>query len=53
MKSTVNLAKKTLINNRRLKYTLPTNTKLYPAQWNWDSAFIALGYSNFNLKYLI
>ena len=51
MKSKIKIAKKTLINNRRSKYTLPTNTKLYPAQWNWDSAFIALGYSNFNLNY--
>ncbi len=51
MNSTIKFAKKTLINNRRSNYTLPTNTKLYPAQWNWDSAFIALGYSNFNLKY--
>ena len=51
MKSSIKEAKRTLINNRRLNYTLPTNTKLYPAQWNWDSAFIALGYSNFNLDY--
>ena len=51
MKRKIKIAKKTLINNRRSKYTLPTNTKLYPAQWNWDSAFIALGYSNFNLNY--
>ncbi len=51
MNSTVKLAKRTLINNRRSKYTLPTNSKLYPAQWNWDSAFIALGYSNFNSDY--
>ena len=51
MNSTIKFAKKTLINNRRSNYTLPTNTKLYPAQWNWDSAFIALGYSNFNLEY--
>ena len=51
MNSKIKLAKKTLINNRISNYTLPTNTKLYPAQWNWDSAFIALGYSNFNLHY--
>ena len=50
-KKIIENAKKTLIRNRRSKYTLPTNTKLYPAQWNWDSAFIALGYSNFNLNY--
>ena len=51
MNNSIKEAKRTLINNRRLNYTLPTNTKLYPAQWNWDSAFIALGYSNFNLDY--
>ncbi len=51
MNRLIKVAKKTLINNRKLNYTLPTNTKLYPAQWNWDSAFIALGYSNFNLNY--
>ena len=51
MNSKIKFAKKTLIYNRRSNYTLPTNTKLYPAQWNWDSAFIALGYSNFNLDY--
>ena len=51
MNSIIKFAKKTLINNRRSNFTLPTNTKLYPAQWNWDSAFIALGYSNFNLNY--
>ena len=53
MKETIDLAKKTLIGNRRADYTLPTNNKLYPAQWNWDSAFIALGYSYFNLEYAI
>ena len=50
MKETIELAKKTLIENRREGYTLPTNNKLYPAQWNWDSACIALGYSYFKLS---
>ena len=45
MKVSVNKAKRTLLGNRRRGYTLPTNNKLYPAQWNWDSAFIALGLS--------
>ena len=36
MQDTIDLAKKTLIENRRTGYTLPTNNKLYPAQWNWD-----------------
>ena len=53
MKVTINKAKKTLLNNRRGGYTLPTNNKLYPAQWNWDSGFIALGYSYFNLNFAL
>ena len=50
-KTYLNKAKKILLNNRRQGYTLPTNNNLYPAQWNWDSVFISLGYSHFNLKY--
>ena len=46
-------AENILLNNRREGYTLPTNNKLYPAQWNWDSAYIALGYSYFNKEYAI
>ena len=53
MKFVINKAKKTLLNNRRRGYTLPTNNKLYPAQWNWDSGFIALGYSYFNLNFAL
>ena len=53
MKETIEIAKEVLKNNRRTDYTLPTNNKLYPAQWNWDSAFIALGYSYFNMDYAI
>ena len=53
MKVSVNKAKRTLLSNRRRGYTLPTNNKLYPAQWNWDSAFIALGYSYFNLNFAL
>ena len=49
MKETIEIAKEVLKNNRRSGYTLPTNNELYPAQWNWDSAFIALGYSYYNL----
>ncbi len=26
---------------------------MYPAQWKWDSGFISLGYSYFNLKYAL
>ena len=46
-------AENILLNNRREGYTLPTNNKLYPAQWNWDSAYIALGYSYFNKEFAI
>ena len=53
MKETIDIAKEVLKNNRRSGYTLPTNNELYPAQWNWDSAFISLGYSYFNLEYAI
>ena len=53
MKVSINTAKKTLHDNRRRGYTLPTNNKLYPAQWNWDSGFIALGYSYFNLNFAL
>ena len=53
MKSAIDEAKKILIQNRRKNYTLPTNNNLYPAQWNWDSAFISLGYSYFNLNYAL
>ena len=53
MKVSINRAKKTLLGNRRGGYTLPTNNKLYPAQWNWDSCFIALGYSYFNLNFAL
>ncbi len=53
MSNLVEDAKKILLTNRRAGFTLPTNNKLYPAQWNWDSAFISLGYSYFNLDYAI
>jgi hypothetical protein len=46
-------AKKVLLGNKKRGYTLPTNNKLYPAQWKWDSGFISLGYSYFNLKYAL
>lgn len=34
--------------NWRGGFTVPTD-KLYPFQWNWDSGFISLGHSYFNL----
>ena len=53
MKDFITEAKKILKGNRKEGYTLTTNNKLYPAQWNWDSGFIALGYSYFNLKFAL
>ena len=53
MSNRIEEAKKILLGNRKKGYTLPTNNKLYPAQWNWDSAFIALGYSYFNIDYAL
>lgn len=40
-------AKKILNDNHRGGYTIPS-ARLYPFQWNWDSGFIALGYSYYN-----
>ncbi|HGG04463.1 MAG TPA: hypothetical protein ENK28_03305 [Aliiroseovarius sp.] len=34
--------------NDKGTYTVPTNG-LYPYQWNWDSAFAALGFSTFDI----
>jgi glycogen debranching enzyme len=34
-------------SNDRGGYTVPTNG-LYPFQWNWDSAFAAIGFSTFD-----
>ena len=36
-----------ITKNDRGGYTVPTS-KLYPHQWNWDSAFTALGISTYN-----
>jgi len=37
-----------LRTNNRNGYTVPTATGLYPAQWNWDSCFTALGLAQFD-----
>jgi hypothetical protein len=42
-------AKSILQENWREKYTIPS-PKLYPHQWSWDSAFISIGYSNYDLE---
>lgn len=41
-------AKDILIQNDRDGYTIPT-AGLYPYQWNWDSAFAALGFAAFDI----
>lgn len=41
-------ARAVLAANDRGGYTVPT-AKLYPFQWNWDSAFVAMGFATFDL----
>ena len=41
-------AKEILNKNWRDGFTIPTS-KLYPFQWNWDSGFVALGLSSYDL----
>lgn len=40
-------AREVLTRNDRGGYTVP-RPDLYPFQWNWDSAFVALGFSTYN-----
>ena len=40
-------ARAILARNDRGGYTIPTD-RLYPFQWNWDSAFVAMGFSTFD-----
>jgi Glycosyl hydrolase family 63 C-terminal domain len=42
-------AKNTLEGNWNGSFTIPSPT-LYPHQWSWDSAFIAIGNSYFNIE---
>src|SRR3954462_4697967 len=37
-------ARAILARNDRGGYTVPTD-QLYPFQWNWDSAFVAMGFA--------
>lgn len=51
MTTTIDLHKQArdiLKMNDRGGYTIPTKG-LYPYQWNWDSAFAALGFAQFNI----
>jgi len=40
-------ARTILQGNDRGGYTVPTH-RLYPFQWNWDSAFVAMGWATFD-----
>jgi hypothetical protein len=42
-------AKAILGANDRGGYTVPTSSGLYPAQWNWDSCLVALGFAQYDL----
>ena len=41
-------ARDILRRNDRGGYTVPTDA-LYPFQWNWDSAFCAMGFATFDI----
>lgn len=41
-------ANRILAANDRGGYTVPTD-RLYPFQWNWDSAFVAMGFATFDI----
>ncbi|MCC2613519.1 MGH1-like glycoside hydrolase domain-containing protein [Neorhizobium petrolearium] len=44
MNTHIDEAKRILVTNDRGGYTVPTD-RLYPFQWNWDSAFVAMGFA--------
>jgi len=46
--SIIERAQATLRANDRGGYTVPTD-RLYPFQWNWDSAFVAMGWATFDV----
>ncbi len=47
MTSRTEEARQVLRTNDRGGYTVPT-ARLYPFQWNWDSAFVAMGFATFD-----
>ncbi len=47
MTDRIEQARATLRANDRGGYTVPT-ARLYPFQWNWDSAFVAMGWATFD-----
>lgn len=42
-------AREILATNDRGGYTVPT-ARLYPFQWNWDSAFVAMGFATYDVE---
>jgi hypothetical protein len=52
IKTYIKLAKSVLRKNRIAGFTMPSRS-LYPHQWNWDSGFIAIGYSHFDTRWAI
>ena len=48
-KEYLKVARQILDGNWTGSYTRPSPS-LYPHQWNWDSAFIAIGYAHYNEK---
>jgi glycogen debranching enzyme len=47
-KELISQAKAILLANDRGGYTVPTSG-LYPFQWNWDSAFVAMGFATYDI----
>jgi hypothetical protein len=45
----IETAKKVLEQNDNGSYTIPSH-RLYPHQWLWDSCFIAIGLSNYDIE---
>lgn len=48
MNDRVQNARAILRQNDRGGYSIPT-ARLYPFQWNWDSAFVAMGWASFDV----
>lgn len=49
MSQYTDLARGILERNDKGGYTVPT-ARLYPFQWNWDSAFVSMGFATFNVE---
>ena len=49
IKKNIKTAQSILNKNWKGSYTIPSSS-LYPHQWNWDSGFIAIGYSHYDTE---